>query len=118
MCICALSSGLLFVAIGPSNSFPSSFQYSQQYLNVPRYTGSNYISPPSSPVPHKGDAPRGLAAIHAEGTISGTGSEAGSIGTERGTNTSIWGVRKRALEISKLLEGRLEGFELSSRDRR
>lgn len=109
MCIRALSSGLLFVAIGPSNVFPSPFQYSQQYLNVPGHISSNYTSPPSSPVPHEGET---------AGTISGTGSEVGSVGTERGANASIWGVRKKALEISQLLEDRLEGFELSSGDGR
>jgi hypothetical protein len=115
MCIRALSSGLLFVAIGPSNVFPSPFPY-PQHLNVPRHIGSNYTSPPSSPAPHEGDVHGGLATLHAEGTISGAGSEVGSVGTERGAGASIWGVRKRAAEVSQLLEGRLEGFQLSSGD--
>ena len=115
MCIRALSSGLLFVAIGPSNAFPSPFQY-PQHLNVPRHIGSNYTSPPSSPAPQEGDAHGALTTLHAEGTISGAGSDVGSVGTERGTNASIWRVRKRAAEVSQLLEGRLEGFELSSGD--
>jgi hypothetical protein len=111
MYIRALSSGLLFVAIGPSNVFPS-------HLNVPRHIGSTYTSPLLSPAPHDGDAYGTMATLHTEGVISAARSEASSVGTERGANTSLWGVRKRATEVSQLLEGRLEGFVLGSRDTR
>ena len=117
MCIRALSSGLLFVAIGPSNVFSLPFQYTHN-PNAPRHIGSNYTSPPSSPAPHDGDGRGPLGTLHAEGTFSGAGSEAGSVGTERGANASLWGVRKRAAEVRQLLEGRLEGFVLSSGDGR
>jgi hypothetical protein len=115
MCIRMLSSGLLFVAIGPSNTFPSQFQY-PQHLSVSRNISSTYTSPPSSPTPHEADGHGGLAALHAEGTISGAASDVGSVGTDRGANASIWGIRKKAAEVSQLLEGRLEGFRLGSGD--
>jgi hypothetical protein len=69
---------------------------------------------------HDSDIHGGLVPLHGhtEGTFSGAGSEVGSVGTTRGANASIWGVRKRAGEVSQLLEGRLEGFELSSGDGR
>lgn len=117
MCIRMLSSGLLFVAIGPSNTFHSPFQY-QQHISASRNISSTYTSPPASPAPHEGDGHGSLAALHVEGTISGAASEVGSVGTDRGANASIWGVRKKAAEVSQLLEGRLAGFELSSGDSR
>jgi hypothetical protein len=115
MCIRALSSGLLFVAIGPSNVFPSPFQHSQ-HLSMSQNITSRSASPPSSPAGHDGDMHGSLVPLHGhtEGTISGTASEVGSVGTERTAHASIWGVRKQAAEVSQLLEARLEGFELSS----
>lgn len=50
--------------------------------------------------------------------LSGAVSEAGSVGTERSVvGASIWGVRRQAEEVGRLLEGRLEGFGLSGGER-
>ncbi|PSS22177.1 hypothetical protein M430DRAFT_49329 [Amorphotheca resinae ATCC 22711] len=114
MCIRALSSGLLFVAVGPSNISPS--QFPSQHLNVPRHILSGSGSPPSSPAAHEGNTHGSQVSLHAhgEGTFSGAGSEAGSVGAERSTHASIWSVRRQAEEVGRLLEGRFEGFVLSS----
>jgi hypothetical protein len=56
--------------------------------------------------------------LHGHGELlSGAASEAGSVGSERGAQASIWGVRRRADEVSAALEGKLEGFVLSGEGR-
>jgi len=49
--------------------------------------------------------------------LSGAASEAGSVGSERGAQASIWGFRRRADEVGGLLEGKLEGFVFSEEGR-
>lgn len=121
MYIRSLVSGLLFVAIGPS-SIPSSSLPSLQLLNAQQSPsiGEGSTSPPLSP-PLKQDEMHGSQVslqAHGEGTISGAGSEAGSAVTERGAHASIWGVRRHAEEVGRLLEEKLGGFVLSSGDGR
>lgn len=54
--------------------------------------------------------------MHGE-VLSGAVSDAGSAGSERGAQASIFGVRRRADEVGAALEGRLEGFVLSPEGR-
>ena len=110
MCIRALKSGLLFVAIGPSPSTSTQSPYpSSQHI------ASGHTSPPSSP--------SALGREHGSqlslpGEMSGAVSDAGSVGTERSVvGASIWGVRRQAEELGRRLEGRLEGFGLSAGER-
>ena len=50
--------------------------------------------------------------------LSGTVSEAGSVGTERSVvGASIWGVRRQAEDVGRILERALEGFVLSAAER-
>ena len=105
MCIRALKSGLLFVAIGPS---PSSSTQHQQI-------GSRHTSPPSSPSALEREHGSQLSL---QGEMSGAVSEAGSMGTERSVvGASIWGIRRQAEDLGRRLEGRLEGFGLSAGER-
>ena len=118
MCIRALSSGLLFVAIGPSS--PS---YSQPSAGLSPHPSSSYLhqhinashtSPPASPnTQEHGSQP----SLQGEVT-SGAVSEAGSVGTQGSVSgASIWGVRRQAEDVGRFLEGKLEGFVLSAGER-
>lgn len=49
--------------------------------------------------------------------FSGAVSEAGSMTSERGSQASIWSVKRRADQVSAALEGKLEGFVLSGEGR-
>ena len=97
MCIRALTSGLLFVAIGQG-----------AHLSGSQYVGSPAISAAGSPrdALQYNDSQANLKA----------GSEAGSVGSERGQG-GIWSIRKRVEEVGNLLEGKLGGFELSTEAR-
>lgn len=97
MCIRALSSGLLFVAIG---------QGAQP-------TGSQYISSPNISAP---GSPREVLQHNDSQATLKVGSEAGSVRSERGQG-GIWSIRKRAEEVGNLLEGKLGGFELNAEAR-
>lgn len=112
MSIRALTSGLLFVAIGPSSTPPpiSSSQHLQ-----PRVISSTNTSGPSSPSAHElGNQHGSQVSLHRHGEIlSGAVSEAGSVNSERGAQASIWSVRRRADGLSAALERKLEGFMLS-----
>lgn len=44
-------------------------------------------------------------------------SDAGSIGSQKGAQASIFGVRRRADEVGAALEEKLEGFVLSAEGR-
>jgi hypothetical protein len=116
MCIRALRSGLLFVAIGPSSSLPSatvspqpSSQYLQQHL-------TSHASPPASPNTQLEREQASQLSLHVE-VASGAGSDSGSVGTERSAGASIWGIRRQAEEVSRFLEGALQGFVLSAVER-
>ena len=97
MCIRALSSGLLFVAIGQGTQSSGS-----------QYIGSPAVSAPGSPR-------EDLQHNDSQATLR-AGSETGSVGSERGQG-GIWNIRRRAEEVGNLLEGRLGGFELSKEAR-
>ena len=97
MCIRALSSGLLFVAIG-QGAQPS---------------GSQYLGSPAVSVP---GSPRDVSQHNDNQGILQAGSEAGSVGSERGQG-GIWSIRRRAEEVGNQLEGKLGGFELSAEAR-
>lgn len=105
MCIRALRSGLLFVAISPSSSSTAGPYLSSQQISA------GQTSPPGSP---------GVLEVQHGSTLSlqAAGSEAGSVGTERSlVGSGVWGVRRQAEEVGRLLEGRLEGFGLSGGER-
>ena len=116
MHICALHSTLLFVAIGPSTPIPSSQNSSSQYLQA-RIASSTNTSGPSSPGAIEEGFVGGAQVLGQALGESRARSEAGSIGSERGVGASIWGVRRRAEEVSAALEERLVGFELSGEGR-
>jgi hypothetical protein len=109
MCIRALTSGLLFVAIGPDPSSAQSPYPSSQYLQ-------HLTSVSSSPNAQLDREREGGSQLKLEDVGSG-GSEAGSIGTERSVGASIWGVRRQAEDVGRFLEGALQGFVLSSVER-
>jgi hypothetical protein len=116
MVIRALSCGLLFVAIGPSNlavSGPSQTIHAQSI--------SSHTSPPSSP-PAQGDMhgyngegahERDLGAVG-----SGAPSEVGSVRSTGSRTASIMGIKRQAEEVGRWLDGQLEGFQLSSAEGR
>lgn len=116
MSIRSLASGLLFVAVGASST-PSPFPSSQHLQH--RIASSTNTSGPSSPLAYDPGYQHGSqVSLHRHGELlSGPVSEAGSVGSERGTQASIWSVRRRADEVSAALEGRLEGFVLSGEGR-
>lgn len=113
MVIRQLSCGLLFVAIGSppptpttqGSPRPSSYQLSTH----------THGSPPSSPPAQAGN---GEGDIHGGegGNLIGRGSaaasEAGSVRSVGGSRGGIMGVRRRADEVGKWLDGQLEGFVL------
>jgi len=111
MCIRALTSGLLFVAIGPSTASAVQSPYpSSQYLHHLSQT-----SPPSSP---SAQSDREQSQLGLQGEVGSSAvSEAGSIGTERSMGASIWGVRRQAEDVGRFLEGALQGFMLSAVER-
>jgi hypothetical protein len=114
MSIRTLISGLLFVAIGPSP--PSQFTSSQHVQ--PRIASSTNTSAPGSPGIHEIYRYESQVSLHVHGEVlSGAVSDAGSAGSERGAQASIFGVRRRADEVGAALEGRLEGFVLSPEGR-
>jgi hypothetical protein len=116
MSIRSLTSGLLFVAIGPSST-PSAFPNSPRLQH--RIASSTNTSGPSSPSAHESGFHHGSQVSlhrHAE-VLSGAVSEAGSVGSEGGAQTSIWSMRRRADAVSAALETRLEGFVLSGEGR-
>jgi len=96
MCVRALSSGLLFVAIGPS----STSHQSSQHLTL---GSESHSLAPSSP---------GIQESYgSQMSLHEARSDAGSVVGD--AKASIWGVRRRADEVAKALEGRLDGFVLS-----
>jgi hypothetical protein len=110
MCIRSLSSGLLFVAIGPSSTPSPNPQH--------RIPLSANTSAPGSPGVNEMGHHGSQVSLHGhDGLLGGPASEAGSIGSERGAQASIWGVRRRAAEVGQALEGKLEGFVLSGEGR-
>ncbi|PBP20958.1 hypothetical protein BUE80_DR008248 [Diplocarpon rosae] len=126
MVIRALSCGLLFVAIGPSLSTPTSptplsnALQAQAHLNS--LSLSRHPSPPSSPPaardqerdPGPGAENTGLLAVS---SAAPSQSDAGSI-RSTGTRTgSLVGVKRQAVEVGKWLDVQLEGFRLSSAER-
>lgn len=111
MSIRCLTSGLLFVAIGPS---ATSSQLSGSQLLQPRIVSSRDTSAPGSPGVHEGYLHGSQVSLQGHGELpSGAVSDAGSVGSERGAQASIWGLRRRADEVGAALEERLEGFVLS-----
>lgn len=111
MCIRALKSGLLFVAIGPSPSFNTQTYPGSRHQQI----GSRHTSPPSSPSALERELGSQLSL---QGEMSGAASEAGSVRTERSVvGASIWGIRRQAEDLGRRLEGRLEGFGLSAGER-
>ncbi|CZR52365.1 uncharacterized protein PAC_02242 [Phialocephala subalpina] len=108
MVIRQLGCGLLFVAIGspPTAAAQGSPRPSSHQLS--------HASPPSSPPAQAGN---GEADGFGEGNSligrgSAAASEAGSVRSVGGTRTGIMGVRRRADEVGKWLDGQLEGFVL------
>lgn len=81
-------------------------------IGAPLSPSAQPASPPSSP-------PAGNAEEYTEGSSligvgSAAASEAGSVRSVGGTRTGIMGIRRRADEVGRWLDGQLEGFMLSS----
>ncbi|KAF8858348.1 hypothetical protein BDZ45DRAFT_725998 [Acephala macrosclerotiorum] len=110
MVIRQLSCGLLFVAIGspPIPTTQGSPRPSSHQLSTHTHT-----SPPSSPPAQTGNG-EGDVYGGEGGSLIGRGSaaasEAGSVRSVGGSRTGIMGVRRRADEVGKWLDGQLEGF--------
>jgi hypothetical protein len=94
MCIRALKSGLLFVAIG---------------LSQQQGAGSRHTSPPASPGMLEGHGSQ--LSLAGELAVSEAATERSVVGS------SIWGVRRQADEVGRFLEERLEGFGMSAGER-
>jgi hypothetical protein len=117
MVIRALTCGLLFVAIGPSNASSTSSPHPSSHTLAAQGSSHSHTSPPSSPPAHEGyegihererDSSSNLVGIR-----SSAPSEAGSVGSIGTRTGSIMGVKKQADEVGRFLDAQLEGFVLS-----